>query len=181
MTGYAEPVAATNFSFLRGASPGPNLVMTALLLGQAGLGIADRNTVAGVVRAWAALRDLREDGVLAPEKIREGGSPGEYIWVENPAFDDLPFTLPQLQAMAKAFKIATGSRLVFGRKCDDSLTGGDHIAETCVLHDHGASCGEITDRTAAEPAAVRRRIDVFRHTEFAPRALNVSSVVLWSA
>jgi error-prone DNA polymerase len=113
MTTYAEPVAATNFSFLRGASPGPNLVMTALLLGQSGLGIADRNTVAGVVRAWAALRDLREDGVLAPEKIREGGSPGEYIWVENPAFDDLPFTLPQLQAMAKAFKLATGSRLVF--------------------------------------------------------------------
>ncbi|MBR3194066.1 error-prone DNA polymerase [Bosea sp. (in: a-proteobacteria)] len=113
MTAYAEPVAATNFSFLRGASPGPNLVMTALLLGQAGLGIADRNTVAGVVRAWAALRDLREDGVLAPEKIREGGSPGEYIWVENPAFAALPFTLPQLQAMAKAFKLATGSRLVF--------------------------------------------------------------------
>lgn len=113
MISYAEPVAATNFSFLRGASPGPNLVMTALLLGQAGLGIADRNTVAGVVRAWAALRDLREDGVLAPEKIREGGSPGEYIWVENPAFADLPFTLPQLQAMAQAFKLATGSRLVF--------------------------------------------------------------------
>jgi error-prone DNA polymerase len=113
MTTYAEPVAATNFSFLRGASPGPNLVMTALLLGQAGLGIADRNTVAGVVRAWSALRDLREGGVLAPEKIREGGSPGEYIWVENPAFADLPFTLPQLQAKAQAFKLATGSRLVF--------------------------------------------------------------------
>jgi error-prone DNA polymerase len=113
MTAYAEPVAASNFSFLRGASPGPNLVMTALLLGQTGLGIADRNTVAGVVRAWSVLRDLREDGVLAPEKIREGGSPGEYIWVENPAFADLPFTLPQLQAMAKGFKLATGSRLVF--------------------------------------------------------------------
>jgi error-prone DNA polymerase len=113
MTTYAEPVAATNFSFLRGASPGPNLVMTALLLGQAGLGIADRNTVAGVVRAWSALRDLREDGALAPEKIREGGSPGEYIWVENAAFADLPFTLPQLQAKAQAFKLVTGSRLVF--------------------------------------------------------------------
>lgn len=113
MTTYAEPVAASNFSFLRGASPGPNLVMTALLLGQAGLGIADRNTVAGVVRAWSALRDLREDGALAPEKIREGGSPGEYIWVENPAFAGLPFTLPQLQAKAQAFKLATGSRLVF--------------------------------------------------------------------
>lgn len=121
MTSYAEPVAASNFSFLRGASPGPNLVMTALLLGQAGLGIADRNTVAGVVRAWSALRDLREDGVLAPEKIREGGSPGEYIWVENPAFADLPFTLPQLQAKAKSFKLATGSRLVFADGTPDII------------------------------------------------------------
>ncbi|KUL93192.1 DNA polymerase [Bosea sp. WAO] len=113
MTAYAESVAATNFSFLRGASPGPNLFMTALLLGQTGLGIADRNTLAGVVRAWSALRDLREEGALAPEKIREGGSPGEYIWVENPAFADLPFTLSQLQAKAQAFKLVTGSRLVF--------------------------------------------------------------------
>lgn len=113
MTTYAEPVAATNFSFLRGASPGPNLVLTALLLGQAGLGIADRNTVAGVVRAWSALRQLREDGLPSPEKIREGGSPGEYLWVENPAFAGLPFTAPQLRAMAQGFKLVTGSRLVF--------------------------------------------------------------------
>jgi len=113
MTAYAEPVAATNFSFLRGASPGPNLVMTALLLGQTGLGIADRNTVAGVVRAWIALRDLRELGMPSPEKVREGGSPGEYIWVENPAFADLPFTEEQMRALAQAFKLVTGSRLVF--------------------------------------------------------------------
>jgi error-prone DNA polymerase len=113
MIRYAEPVAATNFSFLRGASPGPNLVMTALLLGHAGLGIADRNTVAGVVRAWSALRDLREAGLPSPEKIREGGSPGEYLWVENPAFADLPFTQEQLGRMAENFKLVTGSRLVF--------------------------------------------------------------------
>lgn len=113
MMTYAEPVAATNFSFLRGASPGPNLVMTALLLGQTGLGIADRNTLAGVVRAWSALRDLREDGLPPREKLRHGGSPGEYVWVENPAFADLPFTPEWLQAKAKAFKLVTGSRLVF--------------------------------------------------------------------
>ncbi|WP_420102580.1 error-prone DNA polymerase [Bosea sp. (in: a-proteobacteria)] len=113
MTDFAEAVAATNFSFLRGASPGPNMMLTALLLGHTGLGIADRNTVAGVVRAWAALRDLREDGLPAPEKIREGGSPGEYLWVENPAFADLPFTRDELRAMAERFNLATGTRLVF--------------------------------------------------------------------
>ncbi|MFN7166167.1 MAG: hypothetical protein ACK4NV_03920, partial [Pannonibacter sp.] len=49
---YAELAAATNFSFLQGASPAADLVLTSLLLGHTGLGIADRNTVAGVVRAW---------------------------------------------------------------------------------------------------------------------------------
>ncbi|WP_376987618.1 error-prone DNA polymerase [Bosea sp. R86505] len=110
---FAELVAATNFSFLRGASPGPNLVLTALLLGHAGLGLADRNTVAGVVRAWSALRQLREDGLPPAEKLKEGDSPGEHVWIENPAFADLPFTAEQLRAMARDFRLALGSRLVF--------------------------------------------------------------------
>ncbi|SFI01522.1 error-prone DNA polymerase, DnaE-like [Bosea sp. OK403] len=113
LSAYSELVVATNFSFLRGASPGPNLVLSALLLGHAGIGIADRNTVAGVVRAFSALAYLREHGLPEPEKIREGGSPGEFIWVENPTFADLPFTGEQLQSMARAFKLAVGSRLVF--------------------------------------------------------------------
>jgi error-prone DNA polymerase len=116
---YAELVAATNFSFLRGASPGPSLVLSALLLGHAGIGIADRNTVAGVVRAFSALAYLREHGLPEPEKIREGGSPGEFIWVENPTFADLPFTGEQLQSMAQAFKLAVGSRLVFADGTSD--------------------------------------------------------------
>ena len=56
MTGYAELAAATNFSFLRGASHPHEMVATALALGHRGIGIADRNTVAGVVRAYDALR-----------------------------------------------------------------------------------------------------------------------------
>lgn len=118
---FAEPVAATNFSFLRGASPGPNMVLTALLLGYAGIGIADRNTVAGVVRAWAALKHLREDGLPSPERIREGGSPGEYVWIENPDFADLPFTREHMQAMAQSFKLATGTRLVFADGTPDII------------------------------------------------------------
>lgn len=137
---FAEPVAATNFSFLRGASPGPNMVLTALLLGYSGIGIADRNTVAGVVRAWAALRQLREHGLPAPEKIREGGSPGEYIWVENPEFTDLPFKPEQMQAMAERFKLATGTRLVFADGTPDIVvypanrTGWGRL---CRLLSHG--------------------------------------------
>lgn len=57
---FAEMVAATNYSFLRGASPAEDMVAAALAAGHVGLGIADRNSVAGVVRAWKALRDARE-------------------------------------------------------------------------------------------------------------------------
>ncbi len=57
MVSYAELAAATNFSFLHGASHPSDMVGTALALGQSGIGIADRNSVAGVVRAWVALRD----------------------------------------------------------------------------------------------------------------------------
>src|SRR5262245_20140064 len=81
---YAELAAATNFSFLRGASSAKDMVLTSLLLGHTGLGIADRNTLSGVVRAWSRLNDIRKDGLPPPDKVREGGSPGEYGWVEHP-------------------------------------------------------------------------------------------------
>ncbi len=61
MTGFAELAAATNYSFLRGASAPSDMVAEAIALGHTGIGIADRNTVAGVVRAWAALRDAVAD------------------------------------------------------------------------------------------------------------------------
>ncbi|MFL5260134.1 MAG: error-prone DNA polymerase [Hyphomicrobiales bacterium] len=48
---YAELAVTTNFSFLRGASHPQELVATAELLGLAAIGIADRNSFAGVVRA----------------------------------------------------------------------------------------------------------------------------------
>ena len=56
MTPFAELVAATNYSFLHGASHPSDMVARAVALGHAGIGIADRNTVAGVVRAHDALR-----------------------------------------------------------------------------------------------------------------------------
>ena len=55
MTGFAELVAATNYSFLDGASHPSDIVGRAIELKLAGIGIADRNTVAGVVRAYDAL------------------------------------------------------------------------------------------------------------------------------
>jgi error-prone DNA polymerase len=69
---YAELAAATNFSFLSGASQPADMVEAALALGHSGIGIADRNTVAGVVQAWRHLRDAREKGRGADFKLLTG-------------------------------------------------------------------------------------------------------------
>ena len=52
MSAYAELAVTTNFSFLRGASHPREMVETADELGQIAIGIADRNSFAGVVRAY---------------------------------------------------------------------------------------------------------------------------------
>ncbi len=54
---YLEFATASNFSFLRGASHPEELMVQAAAIGLAGLGLCDRNSVAGVVRAHLARRE----------------------------------------------------------------------------------------------------------------------------
>jgi error-prone DNA polymerase len=62
MSAYAEIGVTTNFSFLRGASHPKEFAHAAALLGYAAIGIADRNTLAGVVRMYSAFEELKEKG-----------------------------------------------------------------------------------------------------------------------
>jgi error-prone DNA polymerase len=155
MTAYAELVAATNFSFLRGASTAEELVLTGLLAGHTGLGIADRNTVAGVVRAHAALRELREGGALPKLKLREGSGPGEYAYVDQVLGSGYEGEEEALRMLVKkraaGFRLVTGARLAFadgtpdiiahpqdragwGRLCRLLTTGSRRAAKgTCEL------------------------------------------------
>jgi error-prone DNA polymerase len=55
---YAELQVTTNFGFLRGASHPGELVTTAKALGMTAIGVADRNSLAGVVRAWDKGREI---------------------------------------------------------------------------------------------------------------------------
>lgn len=57
MTIIFEPISMTNFSFLRGASHPQEMVQAAHILGLKGIGVADYNTLAGVVRAHVAARE----------------------------------------------------------------------------------------------------------------------------
>jgi error-prone DNA polymerase len=62
MNAYAELAVTTNFSFLRGASHPQEMVAAADELGLTAIGIADRNSFAGVVRAydeWKKRKNLK--------------------------------------------------------------------------------------------------------------------------
>src|SRR6185295_16801687 len=56
---YTELQVTTNFSFLRGASHPDELVEEAIALGYEQIGITDRNTLAGIVRAHGAAKETR--------------------------------------------------------------------------------------------------------------------------
>src|SRR5215211_2442475 len=58
MSAFAELAVTSNFSFLRGASHPEELVTRAHELELAALGIADRNSVAGVVRAYTKAKEI---------------------------------------------------------------------------------------------------------------------------
>ncbi|UWP96456.1 error-prone DNA polymerase [Aliiroseovarius crassostreae] len=58
---YAELCVTTNFTFLTGASHPEELVLRAAELGLSAIAITDRNSLAGVVRAWSALKELKQD------------------------------------------------------------------------------------------------------------------------
>jgi len=59
---YAELCVTSNFTFLTGASHPEELVTRAAELGLAAIAITDRNSLAGVVRAHSALKELRRLG-----------------------------------------------------------------------------------------------------------------------
>ena len=87
---FAELAAMTNFSFLRGASHPEEMVARAAELGLAGIGIADRNSLAGVVRAHTFARENTE--AMAGARVVPGarlafidGSPDALVYPKDRA------------------------------------------------------------------------------------------------
>ncbi|HWL55798.1 MAG TPA: error-prone DNA polymerase [Paracoccus sp. (in: a-proteobacteria)] len=58
---YAELCVTTNFTFLTGASHPEEMMARAARLGLHAIAITDRNSLAGVVRAYSALKELRRE------------------------------------------------------------------------------------------------------------------------
>ncbi|MGP9788904.1 error-prone DNA polymerase [Roseinatronobacter sp. NSM] len=102
---YAELCVTSNFTFLTGASHPEELVLRAAELGLAAIAITDRNSLAGVVRAWSALKTLRTDagkGLPVRSGTRMDASSRQQVSAQELSHVDLP-ELP---------KLIVGARLV---------------------------------------------------------------------
>lgn len=102
--GFFEMGARTNFSFLEGASGPEEMVIQAALLGLSGLGIADRNSVAGVVRVHSQAKVIAEDYERDRRENRQRADRGE---PEKPLLKPIP--------------VQPGARLVFTDGTPDIL------------------------------------------------------------
>ena len=85
---YAELAVTTNYSFLKGASHPEELVAEAMRLGLSGIGIADHNSLAGIVRAHVALKETgaREAGLqlaVGARLVFADGTPDILAYPEN--------------------------------------------------------------------------------------------------
>ena len=82
MTEFAELGARSNFTLLDGASHPAELVATAAVLGHAGIGICDRNSLAGVVRAHVAAKQAKLRFVVGTRLVLDDGA-GYFAWRKN--------------------------------------------------------------------------------------------------
>src|SRR3954447_14202663 len=111
ITGYAEIGITTNFSFLRGGSHPQEYVHQAGEFGLPAIGIADHNTLAGVVRAY---NELENPEVKYKLKLLIGA---RLVFT-----DDTPDIL-----------VYPGDRAAYGRLCQ-LLTRGKRAAEKGGCH-----------------------------------------------
>src|SRR4051794_5928838 len=81
---YAELHCKTNFSFLEGASHAEELVWQAETLGYKALAVTDRNSLAGVVRAYTAAKDVNLPLVIGAE-VTPSDAPPVVLWATDRA------------------------------------------------------------------------------------------------
>ncbi len=103
---YAELCVTSNFTFLKGASHPEELVLRAAELELDAIAITDRNSLAGVVRAYSALKELqreRKTAITVRSQHRINPSSRQEIGSPEPLCPPKKQTLP---------KLIVGTRLV---------------------------------------------------------------------
>src|SRR5580700_7977281 len=101
MSAYAELAVTTNFSFLRGASHPGEMVARADELKLAAIGIADRNSFAGVVRAYDEAKDRTIKLIVGTRLVTIDGFEVLTYPTDRPAYGRLCQLLTQGNLKAK--------------------------------------------------------------------------------
>ena len=150
---YSELQVTTHFSFLRGASSCEELFATAALMGMPALGIVDRNSVAGVVRALYACGEVKKDQGLEIRSIpgcRLDLVTGESIlvWPEDRA------------AWSRLTRLLT-----LGKSRADAQRGEKGQCflhwEDVAAHAAGLVAALVPGRSGADPTALAATADIF--------------------
>lgn len=117
---FAELCVTSNFTFLKGASHPEELVTRAAELGLAAIAITDRNSVAGVVRAYSALKELARLRAEAQTISADAAQDGPSIRSKHVTDHSSRQTLPHFTGTTEAPslpdqplpKLIAGARLV---------------------------------------------------------------------
>ena len=133
MVAYAELAVTTNFSFLRGASHPEEMIVAADALGLSAAGIADRNSFAGVVRAYKARHNLKKERQeqAKAEHTMEQPTIKLLVGIRLVTLDGFEvLTYPKDRpAYGELCKLITrGNRLLDGKKAECHLTFEDILS-----------------------------------------------------
>src|ERR1700689_3009022 len=139
---YAELHCRTNFSFLEGASHPDELVVRAAELGYRALAITDSNSLAGVVRAHVAAKEVGLKLLIGAEITPIDASPIVLLATDRPAYGRL------------SRLITRGRRKAEKGSC---LLSFDDVAE----HAEGLLACVVDRDGSPEPPALVRYRDLF--------------------
>jgi error-prone DNA polymerase len=137
MTQYAELAITTNFSFLHGASHAHELVLTAQRIGLSAIGIADRNTLAGVVRAHIVAKEAGLPLLVGARLVPRAGPEILCFPTDRAAYGRLSQLLSEGKLRATkgdcAFDLCDVHEKSEGQVFIAMPTGGDEAAFTAHL------------------------------------------------
>ncbi|MBZ0128614.1 MAG: error-prone DNA polymerase [Rhodobacteraceae bacterium] len=139
---FAELSITSNFTFLTGGSHPEEYANLAALMGMPALAIADENSVAGIVRAHMALREVARDVRLRAEAEAADGPvgpprPPHLPAPESAAIRNVPRLLPAAKLVLEdglALTVLPRDRAGWGRLCRLLSLGRQRVAKgTCLL------------------------------------------------
>jgi error-prone DNA polymerase len=153
---YAELAVTTNFSFLRGASHADEFVVRAAELGYRAIGIADVNSLAGVVRMHVAAKDAGIRFVVGTRLVF-ADHPDVFVWPTDRA------------AYGRLSRLLTlGKRRAEKGKCD--LAVEDFLEHAQGMHAAIVPPGEVTEQTVRAAGAMKdalgRRLSIAASCDF---------------